>query len=129
MPACPPEPRKRATAELEAFVEIHKSCGAKLALTSSNYSWAKKAAALTRLSKGAWPADLRWCVCDISKSSGGMIPDAPPGGEVAFLQREAARGLGARRRLPRRAPGRLVRFRAVLAPGTRRARRRRPRAS
>ena len=94
VPVFPPEPRRKATAELGAFVEISKSCDAKFALTSSAYGWARKISKLAALVGGgdaAWPASLKWIVADAdaSSASGGLVPDAPPGGphaDVAFLQ-------------------------------------------
>ena len=46
VPVFPPEPRKKFTAELGAFVSICGSCDARFALTSTAYGWAKKAGAL-----------------------------------------------------------------------------------
>ena len=101
VPVFPPEPRRKATAELGAFVSITGSCEARFALTSSTYNWAKKAGALAASAASLfgdggprWPNALRWIVVDADAKAGGGggalgHGDRPTGGphaHVAFLQ-------------------------------------------
>ena len=97
VPVFPPEPRKKFTAELGAFVSICGSCDARFALTSTAYGWAKKAGALAASAASvfgprgvAWPDKLKWIVCDADLGrKGDGLPHGPvdgPHAKVAFLQ-------------------------------------------
>ncbi|EGB04605.1 hypothetical protein AURANDRAFT_10632, partial [Aureococcus anophagefferens] len=97
VPVFPPEPRKKFTAELGAFVSICGSCDARFALTSTAYGWAKKAGALAASAASvfgprgvAWPESLKWIVCDADLGKkGDGLPHGPvdgPHANVAFLQ-------------------------------------------
>lgn len=96
VPVYPPEPRKKSKADLEAFIRIRDDCGAKLALTSSLYGWAKKTAELAAVplswlggGRGGsleWPSDLQWIVVQSSASSSLPEPTESCSSSVAFLQ-------------------------------------------
>lgn len=93
VPVFPPEPRKtKGRGDLEAFVRIQAGCGARVALTSQLYNWAKKTAELAAMpwtwlgDDGlGWPEDLRW----IAVSDDARLAEPPRNEEkepVAFLQ-------------------------------------------
>jgi len=102
VPVYPPNPRVKSTSDAEAFVSIKAGSGATVALTSSTYSWAKKAAdfATLDLRGKRWPNDLKWIVvvddddslADDDHQPGGVADDEFFRGEeertndIAFLQ-------------------------------------------
>ena len=90
VPVYPPNPRKRSTADAEAFVSIQAGCGAEVALTSASYSWAKKAAdfAALDLRGKRWPKDLKWIVLDddLTETPPPPAKDVVHEDGVAFLQ-------------------------------------------
>lgn len=97
VPVFPPDPR-RVNKDLHHFISIQSSSGAQVALTDSQYSFAKKMGDIKRFftSDIKWP-DLRWhCVDDIIESAkrrsngaiGGSRPIdfSPNKATIAFLQ-------------------------------------------
>ncbi|CAN0479629.1 unnamed protein product, partial [Laminaria digitata] len=75
VPVYPPDPR-RLRKDIQAFSRTAASCGAKVALTSSIYDYAKKASAIKAKLTGddsRWPDGLHWLVTDkpLPESSSG----------------------------------------------------------
>ncbi|KAJ1630002.1 hypothetical protein T492DRAFT_872543 [Pavlovales sp. CCMP2436] len=87
VPVFPPEPN-RLSKDLALFATTQASSGAKVALTNTLYSHAKKLAGLAQLLKrdgGKWP-DLTWIVTDaVGKAPEGELEMSAPSA-VAFLQ-------------------------------------------
>mmetsp|Transcript_18124 Transcript_18124/g.23620 ORF Transcript_18124/g.23620 Transcript_18124/m.23620 type:complete len:766 (+) Transcript_18124:47-2344(+) len=90
VPCYPPDPRRRGRAEVHAFVSIQAGCGAKVALTSSAYNWAKKTAdlALLDLRGKRWPQELKWIIAtsDEDKEKSIIQHISLPTNQIAFLQ-------------------------------------------
>ena len=94
VPVFPPNPRKLRK-DLDHFVSIQKSSGAKFALTHSQYNFAKKIADTARVFQFdqaiQWPT-LQWIVVDGILSKGksivpkSFVPYASKDDDVAFLQ-------------------------------------------
>lgn len=96
VPVFPPDPRKMKK-DLRHFVNIQLSCGAKIALTNSLFSFAKKVENLKGMfstESAQWP-DLKWIVVDDvlkkgksggkGKKSGVTLPRVSQS-DIAFLQ-------------------------------------------
>lgn len=90
VPVYPPDPR-RLKKNMYMFASIQGSSGARVALTSKSYNWAKRATGIKEVfsrEKATWP-DVKWVVTD-----GLLGKDAPDGQDidtvephkVAFLQ-------------------------------------------
>ena len=96
VPVFPPNPTRRDT--LQMFCKIVEGCGAKVALTNTEYNYAKKVAGITqvfaKLKKGKaaspWPSDLEWILTDNGNAkadgSSSFTPHTPKPSDVAFLQ-------------------------------------------
>lgn len=92
VPVFPPHPARRDT--LNMFSKIVESCGAKFALTNSEYNYLKKISSIKdaiKLKKtaAAWPEALTWIVSDDkAKGASDSLPyKVPPRrSAIAFLQ-------------------------------------------
>ena len=94
VPAFPPNPARKDT--LLMFSRITESCGATVALTSSDYNHMKKLAGVkdvftkftaSRHAQASWPEQLEWIVTDNKKqsSNAAKLPTPSPS-DLAFLQ-------------------------------------------
>uniref|UniRef100_A0A7S1C448 Carrier domain-containing protein n=1 Tax=Bicosoecida sp. CB-2014 TaxID=1486930 RepID=A0A7S1C448_9STRA len=92
VPVYPPDPR-RLKKNMYMFASIQASSGARVALTSKQYNWAKRATGIKDVfskEKAKWP-DVKWVVTDglVDKEAPPRAADEVDGAEpadVAFLQ-------------------------------------------
>lgn len=92
-------PRGIKNKDLQMFLNVSASCGAKVALTNSQYNWGTKVLSIkqTLLSpfasseeerRGTWPEDLQWIVTDtvsVSNALGVIDTDIVPVGFFRLL--------------------------------------------
>lgn len=94
VPVFPPNPTRRDT--LQMFAKIVQGCGAKVALTNTEYNYMKKMAGIKqvfdKLKKGAstvvWPQYLRWVLTDTksTEANKSFVVVTPQPTDIAFLQ-------------------------------------------